>query len=159
MRQIRPLLALAVMITGCRSEPTSEADHDEHAEHVIPVHRPKDFPDGVRALRDLNNALQAVLKERGTPALRSSEVLSKADDIAGWLPEIAAESDMPEKTWNEVNTASLSLANGYTALRKGGQDASATLEASDKQIRTLEAIAAKASPHWFDKFVGASAPH
>ena len=86
-------------LAGCRAEhsPGEHAGHDEdHIGHVIPAHKPKTFPDAVHRLRELNDAL-ARDAAQGQPAASPGEkTLNIALDIANWLPEIAAESDMPE---------------------------------------------------------------
>ncbi len=43
-------------------------------------------------------------REAGPSA--GQKTLAIALDIANWLPEIAADSDMPETPWNEVNAQS-----------------------------------------------------
>ncbi len=107
---------LLAVLAGCRGETSSgpsEGREAEHAGHVIPAHRPRTYPDAVHRLRELND--QMVLAMRGGQPARAAgaATLPVAMDIAGWLPEIAAESDMPDGPWNEVNRRSTELVTDY----------------------------------------------
>ena len=49
-----------------------------------------------------------LVRDLGGPQVPSSsrpKTLQIAMDIANWLPEIAADSDMPEGPWNKVNAS------------------------------------------------------
>jgi hypothetical protein len=151
---IRPrilvLAACLLTLTGCRQGSGAHDDHDhdheEHAGHVKPVHRPDTFPEAVERLRGLHDRIGAEHAGGRPPA----ESLRIALDIAKWLPEIAAESDMPEAPWNEVHAASAALAVEFQRLSEGrpGQEAAA-VRASAERIVALERVLASAGPKWF----------
>ena len=146
------LLLLAV--AGCRGEhsPGQDGGHDEdHVGHVIPAHKPKSFPEAVRRLRELNDQIAWVASRRGTAASPGDGTLNIALDIANWLPEIAAESDMPEKPWDEVNGRSAAIVADYRSILSGAaaDDGSRPMRDAGEAISGLEKILAAADPRWF----------
>ena len=137
------LLALAAGGCGGGDSPGAGGDHDEdHAGHVIPAHRPKTFPEAVRHLRELNDQITHD-PETGT--------LGIALDIANWLPEIAAESDMPRAPWDEVNARSAELVSDYRAILSGSEasEQGAAAHHAGGAIASLEKILAAADARWF----------
>ena len=146
------LLLLAV--AGCRGEhaPGQDGGHDEdHAGHVIPAHKPKSFPDAVRRLRELNDQIAWVAARGGTAAAPGDGTLNIALDIANWLPEIAAESDIPEKPWDEVNGRSVAIVADYRTILSGAaaDDGGKPVRDAGEAISGLEKILAAADPRWF----------
>jgi hypothetical protein len=143
-RHARSLLALVcgLMMNGCHTADTSgevpEAD-EHHAGHVIPAHKPKTFPDAVNRLRGL------------TGHLGDSHDLLIAQDIAGWLPELAADSDMPEPDWNNVSVESSRLTAALARLQtgSGNQDNAQALEQAGIAVANLERQLESANPQWF----------
>ncbi len=142
-----------LLFAGCGGEHSpgeSGNDKEDHAGHVIPAHKPKTFPDAVRRLRDLNDALVRDLSGQRAPSSSERETLQIALDIANWLPEIAADSDMPEGPWNKVNTQSAAIAADYQAmLAANGSNDTRELVSSGKAISELERVLAAADPRWF----------
>ena len=140
-------LASLVLIIGCGGEDSSDEDH---AGHVIPAHKPKSFPDAVRRLRELNDGLVRDLTGPQAPPSPDQETLQIALDIANWLPEIAADSDMPEGPWNKVNTQSAAIVADYQAmLTDQGSNDTRELVSSGKAISEIERALAAADPRWF----------
>lgn len=164
MRMVRHAIVVAVCLlpwAGCRPDhsPGEGPDHDEHAGHVIPAHKPKDFPDAVRRLRELNRTIGAKLAAGEAGSLRDGRTLPIALDIANWLPEIAADSDMPEKPWDEVNARSGALVADYQKLMAGAAtDAAAVLKDADRSVADLDRLLAGADPSWFDGTQGSARP-
>jgi hypothetical protein len=145
---VLPVL-LALASVGCRGDHPADGDHDEiHIGHVIPAHKPKDFPAAVRKLGELNRAIDAGISRGQTKALVDDRTLPIALDIATWLPEIAADSDMPEASWNAVNTQSATLVAVYKGLM--GEDAGRAAQEADRSVSALEGILAAADPRWFE---------
>ena len=150
--EFRAALAVASLIAlaGCHGEHRSGHD-DIHIGHVIPAHKPKSFPDAVRRLRELNPQIGRNL-DKGQPGSPTDEkTLNIATDIANWLPEIAADSDMPEPPWNEVNIRSATIVADYQAIRSVSVngDARSRVEDAARAISDLETLLASADPHWF----------
>jgi hypothetical protein len=141
-----PAVVVAALLAaaGCGGDsPGADDDHDDgHAGHVIPAHRPKTFPDAVRRLRELNDRIG-----RG-PARETTGI---ALDIANWLPEIAAESDMPPGPWDEVNARSAELVSDYRTILAGpaAGDPGAPARHAGEAIAGLEGILAAADGRWF----------
>ena len=122
--------ACLLAVAGCQDEHSPSAEHD-HAGHVIPG-----------TSRRRSRTLSGARELRGQIALAASErtgseAMPIALDIAAWLPEIAADSDMPEQPWNRVNDQASVLLASYEVL--GGKrpgDSHAALEAADRCSRT-----------------------
>jgi hypothetical protein len=146
--------ACLVMVAGCReqSSPGGDNGHDEnHASHVIPAHKPKTFPDAVRRLREMNDQMfRGGVKEDPGSSL-DEKTLQMALDIANWLPEIAADSDMPERPWNEVNARSGALVMDYQVIITGAADGARfkAVHGAGQAISDLEKLLAQADPRWF----------
>jgi hypothetical protein len=163
--------ALAVIVSllalgGCvndHSSPEESDHHEEHAGHVIPAHKPKTFPDAVRRLRVLNDSIGVMVAEGRARSLVEDKTLAVALDIATWLPEIAADSDMPESPWNEVNARSVSLVADYEKVLAGlatgdrPANAPAAVRDANQQITSLETILAGADTRWFNEKEGKDA--
>jgi hypothetical protein len=151
----RPALAIICLIAlaGCQAEnsPGDANGHDEdHAGHIIPAHKPKNFPDAVRRLRDLNDQF---LHHGDTGESNSSidpKSVGIALDIANWLPEIAGDSDMPEGPWNEVNMRSARIVADYQEVIAGNaSNARRELEQANAEIGHLEKLLLACEPRWF----------
>jgi hypothetical protein len=140
------------VLAGCRGDNSPGEDHDhDHIGHVIPAHKPKAFPEAVHRLRELNDRI-ARGKSEGQPAAAPDDrTLNIALDIANWLPEIAAESDIPEKEWNEVNARSAAIVADYQTILSGTAADARTGAASNagRAISDLETLLAGADPRWF----------
>jgi hypothetical protein len=146
-------LAGVLLIVGCGGQGSPGEpgqDGEDHAGHVIPAHKPKTFPNAVRRLRELNDGLVRDLTGVDAPASSDQKTLQIALDIANWLPEIAADSDMPEGPWNKVNAQSAAIVADYQAMltARGSNDAR-ELVSSGKAISELERVLAAADPRWF----------
>ena len=119
-------LFAATLVIGCqRAEEVTDQDHghshaDDHGhdheddhdhfhehDHVVSDHRPADFADAVRSMSRLNREIAEEMASGH--AKHADEALHDMTDIVRWLPEIAADSDMPEDQWNEVDRQSAAL--------------------------------------------------
>jgi hypothetical protein len=157
-RETLLLAACLIAAAGCRGgqSPGEAEAPEDHAGHVIPAHKPKDFPSAVRRLRELNGQITSKLADGKARSLVAEKTLPIALDIANWLPEIAADSDMPEFPWNAVNERSAALVANYQKLLAGASindhpaDASTTVNEADATIKALEKLRDSAGPRWFD---------
>ncbi len=146
---------------GCKSEPASamEDDHDhdhdhDHAGHHAPAHKPKDLPEAVKRLRELNDKVELMVGRGKRQSLVEDRTLPIALDIATWLPEIAADSDLPEPLWNTVNRQSEIIVAHYRQVIDSAEDTPggplrSAEAANDQPITELEKILAGADPGWF----------
>jgi hypothetical protein len=150
---------------GCQDDHVASAEHEpehehEKAGHVIPAHKPKTFPEAVRRLRELHHQIALAVSQGKALSLHDGRTLPIALDIATWLPEIAADSDMPERPWHRVNAqAGVILVRYQVLMSDRPGDSQAALKGADRAISSLEAILAEADSRWFDRFaVGNPSP-
>jgi hypothetical protein len=136
-----------LFLTGCGGE-HSPGDAEEHVGHVIPAHKPKTYPEAVRRLRELNDQLNRNPGPAQPGSSPDDKTLHVALDIANWLPEIAADSDLPETPWDEVNGRFEALVADYRAILAGAPsgDAPKRLEDAGTAIVGLESLLAAANP-------------
>ena len=78
---------------GCRN------DSVEEAEHHHPAHKPATFPSAVERLL----ALQVEIRQGTSRPTGQIDVFSEAYDIVRWLPDLAADSDLKEESWNRID--------------------------------------------------------
>ncbi len=143
---------------GCKSEPASaiadEDDHD-HAGHHAPAHKPKDLPEAVKRLRELNHKVELMVAAGKRQSLVEDRTLPIALDIATWLPEIAGDSDLPERPWNTVNGQSELIVANYRKVIDSAEDTpkgslTSAVAANNQPIAELEKLLAEANPRWFN---------
>jgi hypothetical protein len=103
--------AIAVFVTaswciGCRGGGT------DRAEHVTPAHKPLDYAAAVERLEDLRRAILA----GQTRSPNELDWFVELQDVARWLPELAADSDLEEASWNRVDEVAQRLVDRTTAV-------------------------------------------
>ncbi len=127
------LLVCGLVLSGGCSGTAGDAPV---AEHFVPEHWPADLVDAADKLRDRAAALSEtglddVAIEKRSPTI----VLSELRDIVGWVPEIAADTDLTEEQWIPIHVASESLSR---RLRQGGAKLDpATLAELDRYCELL----------------------
>ncbi|MDX2037638.1 MAG: hypothetical protein SFX72_13380 [Isosphaeraceae bacterium] len=143
--RLAPLLvACAAILAGCSAD--DHDDHDEdHIGHEIPAHKPRDLPQAVSSIRALAREFGSAPSQ--TPIARDRVEI--AVDVARWLPEIAGDSDLPEKEWNLVNDAAIPISKAFETIAATTGDRSKPIAELDARIRDLEAIISRAEPAWF----------
>lgn len=96
-------MILVSLLLGCA------AKHHEES-HDYPAHRPENFRQAVDSLLQRDEKLRVQFDQQ-----QNEQLL----DILRWLPEIAAETDLPEATWNRVNQVAQTARQAYeTNARK-----------------------------------------
>ena len=75
----------------------------------------KSFYDAAERLGEL---IDAFAMGKATAAGEGKEY----QDLLRWLPEIAADTDLPESEWSEVDQFSIEAAEEYAALKSDSQD-------------------------------------
>lgn len=126
---------------GCDTDPFHSRAHETSS------HRPKGFSDAVADLR----ARTASLTELGAKARSGKSwqgAVDKLADIVRWLPEIAADSDMPENEWDRVNEQSKALTQLVEPLvssvhRGEAIDMPSAMALWSRHLSELEAVAAQ----------------
>ncbi len=137
-------------LVGCQGEHSPGESEEDHVGHVIPAHKPKAFPQAVVRLRELNDQFlrDGVAGKAGSS--RDDKSLHIALDIAKWLPEIAADSEMPEAPWDDVNNRSATIAADYEAILSGDAgDVKREVEGAGVEIGKLEGVLRACDPRWF----------
>lgn len=124
------LLALLAPASGCG---TASVDAEEEAEHHVPEHRPADYEQLVGELR---TRLTDLRTPNHFPSRADAETLrGQLREIIGWIPELAAESDLRKQEWEDVRRVAGELAAAYE--RNLG-------ESADELARTPPVLAASA---------------
>ncbi len=87
------LVLTLLLFAGChRAVPAGPA------EHHTPAHKPADYSAAVAQLGKLHDE---IVGGRARPA-GELDVFTELGDVVRWLPELAADSDLPEELWNRV---------------------------------------------------------
>lgn len=149
---ITALAAALATSSGCLAPRASEGEAEEIG-HVIPAHKPQDFPTAVRRLRELHQQ-SATAQDRGRAAELHRASLPIQRDIAKWLPELAGDSDMPEGPWRAVDAESGRLVLHYEAMQEAltrglPRDDETAPGRIERSLVALERIVAESDPSWF----------
>jgi hypothetical protein len=98
--------AIAMTFFGCRGKPTEEV-HEEH----FPPHWPK-------TIFVASERLNSLLKAEAVESLNAGITLEQEwFDLVKWLPELAADSDLSEQEFNEIDRASEELQSIWRSSR------------------------------------------
>jgi hypothetical protein len=123
------LLVASLLVGGCgRADPSHDqvADRQSHEAH-FPPHWPGNYPAAIERLEVLLFDAQAELSTRIS---RWEEV----NDLIGWLPELAADSDLNEPEWNRLDSAADELARELKQLVPSPSAAWPEPTALDRQL-------------------------
>lgn len=98
-------LAACAGSAGCVGRTAPPVEVDEHG-HAAPAHKPATFAKGVAQVE--RRYLQAAEGPKASEqtAVRDQELA----DVIDWLPELAADTDLDEAAWNDVQRSSRELA-------------------------------------------------
>ncbi len=118
---------LAVLVTGCGSR-ASDGEY-EKVEHFVPAHWPSDLLDASSKIEE------RTLQLSGQSATDASAVENQLRDIVGWVPEIAADTDLTEEQWDPVYFASEKLSKRLAKMARPLDDA--TLKAIEEYRKLL----------------------
>lgn len=88
-------------IVGCSNHEVDD-DH-EKVEHFVPAHWPNDLVDASDKITQRASQLS------GQSTTDATTVENQLRDIVGWVPEIAADTDLSEAQWNPIHQASEKL--------------------------------------------------
>ncbi|MGE0761256.1 MAG: hypothetical protein AB7F89_22040 [Pirellulaceae bacterium] len=108
------VLIICLAYAGCHG-----ADHEE-AEHHTPAHRPPDYPAAVKRLLALHREIMDGTVERGATDL---DVFQELYDVVRWIPELAADSDLPREPWERIRQTSYLLTLELNEVRIAASDA------------------------------------
>jgi hypothetical protein len=150
-------LALLLGPIGCGDDHDHDHDHEhehDHAEHVDPGHWPTDLPDAVARLIEGHEQTRQALSA-GVSGEALDALLHVQRDLAKWLPEVAADSDMPEGPWDRVDALASRLLPVYESaiadfdagLPLGGGH----LAGAEPALEDLGLLISEADPAWFPR--------
>ncbi|MFO1002023.1 MAG: hypothetical protein U0936_16945 [Planctomycetaceae bacterium] len=135
--------SVLIAVIGCNSQ---EAQHeDEHLEHFVPAHKPTDYAALVDQLETrIAQQTQSTGSGDGTPtAGQSATQRQELMDIIGWIPELAADSELQKKDFEMAVSAGakLSLALGFETPGAGSPPADHS--SIPKLLEELKALVSK----------------
>lgn len=94
---------LGTFQAGCTQTGESAAEED-HLEHHIPEHKPKTY---TQTVRELDSRMRTLLNQ--SPTEVKPEEKQQLEEIIDWIPELAADSELKHKDWNEVKQLSTEI--------------------------------------------------
>ena len=110
---------ILVAFVGCGSDEDHHEDHhhDEHLEHFVPAHNQADYAALVEQLekRIAQQSASSGSSEGAPAADQSATARQELIDIIGWIPELAADSELRKQEFDTAVAAgkSLSIALGF----------------------------------------------
>lgn len=124
---------------GCGSTDPAQAD-DHHQEHHVPEHKPPNF---AAAVEELEHRFLGTADHDSDHARSADDAREELQDIVGWLPELAADSDLGEADWKTARNVGRQLADLLTAV--GDQPLSQSAQTEARQlIESLTALVPRA---------------
>ena len=140
IKSMLPLMAMAglsLAVSGCGSKDDHHEDHDDehhhddhHLEHFVPAHKPADYGALVDQL-EKRIAKQSSPTSSGEGVMdpgQSATARQELIDIIGWIPELAADSELRKKEFEAAVAAGtrLSIALGFAKQTDGSTSADAS---------------------------------
>jgi hypothetical protein len=129
------IIFLAFAVNGC-ANPSSDGEY-EKVEHFVPAHWPSDLLDASSKIED------RTLQLSGKTAANAPALEGELRDIVGWIPEIAADTELTEEQWDPLYFASEELSKRLAKMPRPLDDA--TLKAI-AEYRNLLSETAKLLP-------------
>jgi hypothetical protein len=117
--------SVLIAVVGCGSHEEHHEDHheDEHLEHFVPAHKPADYAALVEQLENrISKQSQVSGSGEGTAATaQSATERQELIDIVGWIPELAADSELRKQEFETAVSAGvrLSIALGFEKPGEG----------------------------------------
>ncbi|WP_146512324.1 hypothetical protein [Thalassoglobus neptunius] len=124
LTRYRLFIVLFMLCTCCGCGGDEE---EEHLEHIIPAHKPRNFAEAVSELQSRGVSIW--------DETASAEMKDEMLDIINWLPELAADSDLRRKQWETVQSTSQELSRIATS-----QDSEKSVESWNSYLEELESL-------------------
>ena len=101
--------SLLFIIAGCGGGNGSANGHgdDEHLEHFVPPHKPADFAALVQQLELRIPELAGKWSDDGR--VKNAAAVQELTDIFGWIPELAADSELRKTDFEHATAAGVRL--------------------------------------------------
>ena len=121
MLQWMAWVGLSLVIVGCGS--SDDHHEDEHLEHFVPAHKPADYSALVEQLekRIAQQSQPSGSGEGSAEAAQSATARQELIDIIGWIPELAADSELRKQEFATAVSAGagLNIALGFEKPAEG----------------------------------------
>ena len=91
MRHSAFMIICVALFIGCTNKEAPKTSHFEHDHHVA-----DHWPDG---LADAANKIRERLDQYKNHPAEAVLIADEITDIVGWVPEIAADTDLSEQDW------------------------------------------------------------
>jgi len=136
------LISCAISLAGCGSSAESHEDehHDEHLEHFVPVHKPKTFADLVDQLALRAPQLKAGIQP-GDSGGGHATALQEFSDIIGWIPELAADSELMKADFESAVATGNKLTVAFAATMEPQTTRTVDISTFEPLINELRRLA------------------
>ena len=104
-------IAIGMLLTGCQGKQGVEEE-----DHHIPEHLPADFDQALNRVEQLVSHLRSGSALEKMPT--EVDVPTELRDVVRWLPELAAQSDLAEEDWNQVDRATVDLIEKFAKAKE-----------------------------------------
>ena len=133
------IVAALCSIAGCGDSGSGDDDH--HMEHFVPEHKPPNF---AAAVDDLKFRAEHLLVHVGEESDVVSREVEELADIVGWIPELAADSDLNEADWLEAKACSERMAAGFSRVSQLKKELGTVLATIQSEVAGLEVLVLRA---------------
>lgn len=147
VNQSRTLIIFTFLLPslcGCGGSEMADAnDDDHHLEHFVPHHKPVNF---AAAVHEIEHRAKHLSDHVGHGHANEADEFQELLDIVGWIPELAADSDLNESDWNKANSAATTSAANLLAQKSanGAPDLKQLPTIIAAELHTLESLVAAA---------------
>ena len=107
MRLLILVLSSVLLLGGCADEETAKTSHFED-DHEVAPHWPQDLADVAVKIRERLDAAESNPDQ-------SQQIAQEVADLVGWIPEVAADTNLSEQDWIPLDQAAESLAANLRA--------------------------------------------
>ena len=137
-------MLICVITTGCGSseddlhhDDHNEHDDHEHLEHFVPAHKPKDFAELVDQLA-LRLPQLATTTDGGSESATTSR--RELADIIGWIPELAADSELKKSGFESAVATANKLAKILEGTAAGANTKTVDVAVYEPMIKELRQL-------------------
>ena len=102
------VLLATTLFVGCVNQETAKTSLFEH-DHEVAPHWPDDLADAAAKIR------QRLDRSESSPTEAKQQV-DEIADLVSWVPEIAADTNLPEQDWIPLDNAAESLSANLRAV-------------------------------------------
>ena len=137
-------MLICVITTGCGSsdgdlhhDDHNDQDDHEHLEHFVPAHKPKDFAELVDQLA-LRLPQLATTTDGGSESATTSR--RELADIIGWIPELAADSELKKAGFESAVATANKLAKILEGTTAGANTKTVDVAVYEPMIKELRQL-------------------